>query len=464
MAPFISFLDRMFHLTESHTSAKTEVMAGLTTFMTMAYILAVHPSVMGAVGMDKGAVLTATALASAFGTVLMALWANYPFVLAPGIGLGAFFSFTVVMQMGYTWEMALAAVFVEGVIFVLLSWTHVREAIFDAIPMTLKKAISVGIGLFVAFIGLNNAHIITANPATKVSLFPFGQIMEAGTFPSVGVPVVLALLGIVITAAFLVKKVKGNILWGILSTWGLGMGAEAMGIYVPSAELGAYSTFPDFSKGLASFLPADPAPIMMHLDFSALYSLDFFVIVFAFLFVDLFDTLGTLVGVCAKANMLDEKGTLPHIKGALMADAVATTAGSCLGISPATTFVESAAGVAEGGRTGLTALTAAGLFLLALFLSPFFIAIPAFATAPALVIVGYLMFTTAADIPFGEALEALPAYVAILAMPFTYSVAEGISLGIIAYTLIHLFTGHTGKISPLMYGLTVIFLAKYILM
>ena len=449
-------LERVFHLSENGTSVKTEIMAGITTFMTMAYILAVNPAIMSAAGMDKGAVLTATAIAGFLGTVLMAVFSNYPFALAPGMGLNAFFAFTVVKQMGYTWEMALAAVFVEGVIFIVLSLTNVREAIFNAIPLNLKKAVSAGIGLFICFIGLTGAQIIVGNPATKISLFSFKQAMLAGTFHTTGITVVLAILGVLFTAFLMVAKVRGNILWGILFTWILGILCEVTGLYVPDPAHGAFSTLPNLSAGLASFAPASISPLIGELNFV--------VVLLAFLFVDVFDTLGTLIGVAAKANMLDDEGRLPRIKGALMADAVATTAGAVLGVSTTTTYVESAAGVSEGGRTGLTAMTVAVLFILSLFLSPFFMAIPAFATAPALITVGFLMFTAVAGIDFTDMTEAIPCYLAIIAMPFAYSIAEGISFGVISYVIINALAGKTEKISPLMYILAVLFILKYILL
>lgn len=459
-----SFLDRFFHLSENGTTVRTEILAGITTFMTMAYILAVNPTIMSAAGMDKGAVLTATALASFIGTLCMAFFANYPFALAPGMGLNAFFAFTVVLQMGYTWEMALAAVFFEGLIFIVLSLTNVREAIFNAIPITLKKAVSAGIGLFIALIGLLNAQIIVANPATKIALFSFKQSAATGTFHTVGITVLLAMLGIVFTAVLMVKKVRGNILWGILFTWILGILCEVTGLYVPDPAHGAFSTLPNLSAGLASFAPASISPLIGELDFSQVATFNFVVVLLAFLFVDIFDTLGTLIGVSSKANMLDDEGRLPRIKGALMADAVATTAGAVLGVSTTTTYVESAAGVSEGGRTGLTAMTVAVLFILSLFLSPFFMAIPAFATAPALITVGFLMFTAVAGIDFTDMTEAIPCYLAIIAMPFAYSIAEGISFGVISYVIINALAGKTEKISPLMYILTVLFILKYILL
>ena len=454
--------EKLFHLSENKTTVRTEIMAGVTTFMTMAYILAVNPGIMSAAGMDKGAVLTATAIAGFIGTLLMALFSNYPFALAPGMGLNAFFAFTVVGQMGYSWQTALAAVCIEGLIFIILSLTNVREAIFNAIPMNLKRSVSAGIGLFIAFIGLTGAQIIVSNPATKVSLFSFKSAILSGTFPTTGITVVLAILGVLFTGILMVKKVKGNILWGILFTWVLGILCELSGLYIPDPAKGAFSTLPDLSAGISSFTPAGLSPIFMQLDFSKMLSVDFIVVLFAFLFVDIFDTLGTLVGVSSKANMLDKDGKLPRIKGALMADALATTFGACIGVSTTTTYVESAAGVSEGGRTGLTAVTVAVLFALALFLSPFVMAIPAFATAPALIIVGFLMFTSVAGIDFNDPPEAVPSYIAILAMPFTYSIAEGISFGIISYTIINMLTGHTKKVSLLMYVLTALFIGKYI--
>lgn len=458
------FLDRLFHLSANGTTARTEMLAGITTFMTMAYILAVNPAILSITGMDKGAVLTATALASCLGTVFMAAFANYPFALAPGMGLNAFFAFTVVLQMGYSWQMALAAVFIEGIIFIVLSLTNVREAIFNAIPMTLKKAVSAGIGLFIALIGLLNAQIIVANPATKISLFSFKQSVATGTFHTVGITVLIAMIGILFTGILMVKKVRGNILWGILGTWILAVICELAGLYVPNPELKMFSVIPNLSAGAASFVPASMTPILGQLDFSNVFSLDFLVVMFAFLFVDIFDTLGTLIGVSSKANMLDANGKLPRIKGALMADACATTIGAVLGTSTTTTFVESATGVSEGGRTGLTAITVAVLFLLSLFLSPIFMAIPAFATAPALVIVGFLMLTSVAGIDFNDFSESIPAYITIIAMPFCYSISEGISFGVISYVVVNVLTGGQKKISPLMYVLAVIFVLKYILL
>lgn len=455
------FLEKVFHLSENHTDVKTEVIAGVTTFMTMAYILAVNPNILSASGMDAGAVFTATALASLVATLLMAAFANYPFVLAPGMGLNAYFAYTVVLQMGYTWQMALAAVFVEGLIFIVLSLTNVREAIFNAIPMNLKHAVSVGIGLFIAFIGLQNAKIVV-DSATLVSVYSFKGSIEAGTFLSEGITVLLALIGILLTAVLVVKNVKGNILWGILGTWILGIICELTGLYRPDPELGMFSVLPDFSSGFG--IPS-LAPTFFKMDFSGILSLNFLTIMFAFLFVDMFDTLGTLIGVASKADMLDKDGKLPKIKGALMSDAVGTSLGAVFGTSTTTTFVESASGVAEGGRTGLTAVVSAALFGLALFLSPIFLAIPSFATAPALVVVGFLMITSITKIDFADYTEALPCYISMIAMPFMYSISEGIAMGVISYVVINLLTGRAKekKISVLMYVLAVLFVLKYIL-
>lgn len=455
-------LEKIFHLKENKTDVKTEVIAGITTFMTMAYILAVNPSVLSACGMDSGAVFTATALAALIATLLMAAFSNYPFVLAPGMGLNAYFSYTVVLHMGYSWQTALTAVFIEGIVFILLSLTNVREAIFNAIPMNLKHAVSVGIGLFIAFIGLQNAHIVV-DSATLVGVYSFKSSVENGLFNSEGITVVLALVGILVTGILVVKGVKGNILWGILITWGLGILCQLLGIYQVNPEIGMYSLLPDFSNGIS--VPS-LAPTLMQMDFSGILSLDFFVVMFAFLFVDLFDTLGTLIGVASKADMLDKDGKLPRIRGALLSDAIGTSVGAMLGTSTTTTFVESASGVAEGGRTGLTAVVAAILFGLSLFLSPIFLAIPSFATAPALVVVGFLMLTSITKINFDDFTEAIPAYVAIIAMPFMYSISEGIAMGVISYVVINVVTGKMKekKISPLMYVLAVLFIGKYIML
>ncbi|MBR4139626.1 MAG: NCS2 family permease [Lachnospiraceae bacterium] len=455
-------LEKLFHLKEHKTDVKTEIMAGVTTFMTMAYILAVNPSILSAAGMDSGAVFTATALASCIGTLLMAAFSNYPFALAPAMGLNAYLAYTVVLGMGYSWQQALAAIFVEGLLFIVLSLTNVRESIFNSIPMNLKHAVSVGIGLFITFIGLQNAKIVVDNGSTLVSLFAFKASIDAGTFSSVGITVVLAIVGTFITGALLVKNVKGGILWGILITWVIGIICQICGVYVPAPEAGFYSLFPDFSNGIA--IPS-MASTFFKLDFSIMKTLDFVVIMLAFLFVDMFDTLGTLIGVASKADMLDKDGKLPKVKGALLADAIATSVGAICGTSTVTTYVESASGVAEGGRTGLTAVTTAILFGIALFLSPLFLAVPSFATAPALIIVGFLMMTSITKIDFNDYSEAIPSFIAIIAMPFMYSISEGISLGVISYVVINLLTGKAKekKINVLMYILAVLFVLKYIL-
>lgn len=450
-------MDKFFKLKERGTDVRTEFIAGITTFMTMAYILAVNPSILGAAGMDTGAVFTATALASALASICMALFANLPFVLSAGMGLNAYFAYTVVLGMGYSWEIALTAVFVEGIVFILLSLTNVREAIFNAIPGGLKVAVSVGIGLFITFIGLQNAHIVV-DGSTLVGLFSFKGSIQAGTFNSEGITVVLALLGILITSFLVIKNVKGNILLGILITWVLGIICQLTGLYVPAPDAGFYSLIP---SGIVS-APASLAPTLFKMDFSVIGSLNFLVVVFAFLFVDIFDTLGTLIGCATKADMLDKDGKLPGIKGALMADAVGTTVGACFGTSTITTFVESSSGIAEGGRTGLTSIVSGALFLLALFFSPIFLAIPSFATAPALVVVGFFMMQQVAKIAWNDMLEAIPAFICIFAMPFMYSISEGIAFGVISYVVLHAAAGKAKKITPLMWVLAVLFILKYI--
>lgn len=458
----MELFDKLFHLKENGTNVKTEVIAGITTFMAMAYILAVNPDILSAAGMDKGAVFTATALAAFVATLMMAIFSNYPFALAPGMGLNAYFAFTVCGQMGYSWHIALTAVFLEGIIFILLSLTSVREGIFNAIPMNLKHAVTAGIGLFIAFIGLQNANIVVSDGATLVKVFSLKAAAGNGTMNSVGIGVLLALLGVLLTGILLAKKIKGNILWGILITWIIAMILEVTGVYVPNPEAEMYSVIPSFAGGfhIPSILPT-----LGKLDFSGIATLEFAVVVFAFLFVDLFDTLGTLIGVSTKANMLDKEGKLPRMKGALMADAVGTTVGAVFGTSTTTTFVESAAGVSEGGRTGLTGIVTALLFGVSLFLSPVFLSVPSFATAPALIIVGFLMTSSILKINFDDITEALPCFICFIAMPLLYSISEGIALGVISYVLINLLTGKAGekKITIIMYILAVLFVLKYIM-
>ena len=450
-------LERVFKLSAHKTDVKTEVMAGITTFMTMAYILAVNPSVLSSTGMDSTAVLLATALASFLGTACMALMANLPFALSAGMGLNAYMAYTVVAGYGYSWQMALLAVFIEGLIFVVLSLTNVREAIFNAIPLNLKRGVSVGIGLFIAFIGLQNAGLCV-DSATLVTITSFTD-----NFHTAGICALLALVGLFLTAVFYIHKLKGAILFGILATWILGMLCQMTGIYVPTPDAGFYSMFPtlgmtDFSKLGETFGQC------FHVDFSAVGLINFVVVVFSFLFVDLFDTLGTLIGVATKADMLDEDGKLPGIKPALLSDAIATSAGAVLGTSTTTTFVESASGVAVGGRTGLTAMVTGVLFLVSTLFAPIFTAIPSFATAPALIMVGFLMVGTVTTIRFDldNLTEAIPAYLAIIAMPLFYSISEGISLGVISYVLLNLAAGKGKRITPLMYVLALLFILKYI--
>ena len=453
-------MEKFFHLKENHTDAKTEVMAGITTFMTMAYILAVNPNILSAAGMDAKAVLIATSLAAFVGTMLMAFLANYPFALAPGMGLNAYFAYTVVLTMGYSWQLALMAVFVEGVIFIVLSLTSVREAIFNAIPLTLKSAVSVGIGLFVAFVGLQNAKLIVNSDSTLLTY----QHFKGETFHSVGIGALLTLIGVLLIAVMLIKNVKGAILYGIILTWVLGIICELTGIYVPDAEAGMYSVIPTAFVSFDFSSLGNTFGQVFNLDFTNFNIGNFIVVMFAFLFVDLFDTLGTLIGVASKADMLDEEGKLPRIKGALLADAIATSAGAVLGTSTTTTYVESASGVTEGGRTGLTAATTAVLFLLASIFSPLFLTIPSFATAPALIVVGFYMMGAVVKINFDDMTDAIPAFLTILVMPLAYSISEGIAIGVVSWTLINLLSGKAKekKIPPLMYVLTVLFILKYI--
>ena len=451
-------LNKLFKLKENNTTVKTEVIAGFTTFMTMAYILAVNPSILGDAGMDPTAVLLATCIASFIGTACMALMANLPFALSAGMGLNAFMAYTVCGTYGYSWQVALLAVFIEGLIFVVLSLTNVREAIFNAIPMELKNAVSVGIGLFIAFIGLQCAGLSIASDSTLVTLVSF-----TADFKTVGICALLALIGTLFTAILYIKNVKGSILIGILVTWVVGILCQLIGLYVPNPELGYYSLYPtlamtDFSKLGETFGQC------FKFDFSGVGIFNFIVVIFSFLFVDLFDTLGTLIGVSTKANMLDENGKLPKIKPALMADSIATSAGAVLGTSTTTTFVESSAGVAAGGKTGLTSMTTAFLFLISVFFAPIFTAIPSFATAPALIIVGFLMFsnTTSLKLTSENYRTAIPAYLCIVAMPLFYSIAEGIAIGVISYVVINLVCKKWKEISPVMYVLAVLFILKYI--
>ena len=444
-------LEKLFKLKENNTNVKTEVIGGITTFMTMAYILAVNPQILSESGMNAQAVLMATAISAFIGTVFMALVANYPFALAPGLGLNAYFAYTVVLQMGYSWQFALFAVFVEGLVFILLSLTNVREAIFNAIPFQLKKGVSVGIGLFIAFIGLQNAKLVVNSDSTLVTIVDF-----TSDFKTVGIGAILAIIGLLLIVILSVKKVKGSILIGIVATWLLGVICQLTGLYKGVSLLPAWSEF-----NLLSIFDT-LGQCFTKEAFTNIKVVDFFVIMLAFLFVDMFDTLGTVIGVANKAKMIDENGKIPRIKQVLLADAVATSAGAVLGTSTTTTFVESSAGVSEGARTGLASIVTGFLFLLAIFLSPVFIAIPSFATAPALIYVGFLMISSVVEIDMDDLTEAIPAYLCLIAMPLFYSISEGISFGVISYVVINLVCGKAKKITPLMYVLAVLFIAKYI--
>lgn len=429
-------LEKFFQLKANKTNYRTEILAGITTFMTMAYILAVNPDILSETGMDKGAVFTATALASIVATLIMAFVAKLPFALAPGMGLNAFFAFTVVLGMGYSWQFALTAVFIEGIIFLLLTAFNIREIIVNSIPLNMKHSVSAGIGLFIAFIGLHNAGIVTSNPATLVSL---GDITSA--------PAITALIGLILTGVLLALKVKGALLIGIVASTLIGI------------PLGV-THLPEGIKLVS--LPPSIDSIFFQFDFSKVFTVDMVVVLFTFLFVDMFDTVGTLVGVSSKAGMLDEKGNVPRAKQALFADAVGTTVGAILGTSTVTTYVESASGVSEGGRTGLTSLTVAGMFLLALFFAPLFIMIPGAATAPALIMVGLFMLSPIQKIDLNDFTEAIPAFLTIIIMPLTYSIAEGIVFGMLSYVFLKMLTGKFRDLSITMYIIALLFIAKIV--
>ncbi len=439
MSTKTGFFEGYFKLSERNTTVRTELMAGFTTFMTMAYILVVNPLILKDAGMDFGAVFTATALSSVIATLIMALYANLPFALAPGMGLNAFFAYTVVLTMGYSWQMALTAVFVEGLIFIALTFFNVREAIVNCIPMNIKYAISVGIGLFIAFIGLKNAGVIVDSPATFVTI---GHMTD----PSV----IVALFGVLVTGLLLAKNIKGALLIGIFA----------------STVLGAFNGVTNIAGFDASQLFKIPslAPIAFQLDFSQIFTLDFATVLLTFLFIDMFDTVGTLIGVSSKAGMLDKEGKLPAVNQALLADAVGTTCGALLGTSTVTTYVESAAGVAEGGRTGLTALTAAGFFAISLLLAPIFLLVPGAATAPALIIVGLFMMSPVKEIDLDDFTEAIPAFFTIIMMPLTYSIAEGIVFGVTTYVILKALTGRAKEVTLTTWIIGALFLGKLFLM
>lgn len=422
-------IEKLFKLKENNTTVNTEVTAGITTFMTMAYILIVNPQILSATGMDAGAVFTATAIAAFIGTMAMALLANYPIVLASGMGINAYFAFTVAME--YGWELALLAVFVEGIIFLLLTASNVREAIFNCIPMNIKHAITVGIGLFIAFVGFQSVGIIVVNDATIVGL---GDLTS--------IPVILSLIGVIITSVLLAKNVKGAMLVGIVSTYLIGVALELVGIYVVDPSIGMYSLIPSgIIQAPPSMAPASLFTAYKNIDFSAIKIINFITIVIAFLVVDLFDTVGTLIGIATKAEYLDENGKMPRLKQALFADAIGTTAGALCGTSTVTSYVESTAGVAAGGRTGLTGVVAACLFLVSLLFFPIISVIPAFATAPALIIVGVFMLDAVKKINFDDYTESIPAFLVIILMPLTYSISNGLMFGIISYVCIKVLSG-----------------------
>lgn len=428
-------LDKFFKITENKSTLKTEIIAGVTTFMTMVYILAVNPSILSAAGMDKDAVFTATALSAVIATLIMALYAKLPFALAPGMGLNAFFAFTVVLGMGYSWEFALTAVFLEGIIFIILTIFNIRELIVNSIPLNLKHAVSVGIGLFIAFIGLKGTGLIVDNPATLVTL---GSMKNP--------QVLVGMAGVLIIGVLLTKKIKGAILIGILASTIIGL---IVGVTV----------IPDGFSFVS--LPPSLEPIFFKFDFSQVFSLDMLIVLFTFLFVDMFDTVGTLVGVSSKSGMLDKDGNVPRVKQALFADAIGTFVGAILGTSTVTTYVESAAGVAEGGKTGMTALTVAGMFTLALFFAPIFMIIPAAATAPALIIVGLFMISPIMKIDLTDFTEAIPAFFTIIMMPLTYSIAEGIVFGMLSFVLLKLLTGRYKEVKPIMVIIAILFIIKF---
>lgn len=432
-------MENFFKLKEHGTNVKTEILAGITTFMTMAYILIVNPEILGVTGMDTGGVFTATAISAAIATLIMAFYAKYPFALAPGMGLNAFFAFSVVLGMGKSWQFALTAVLIEGIVFIILSFFNAREAIFNSIPRNLKDAVSVGIGLFIAFIGLEGSKIVVQG---------YGIPLELGDLTTAGP--ITAIAGILFTGILLVKNIKGALLIGIIFTTLLGI---PMGVTI----------LPETFTGFISLPPSISQVAFQFVGFEEIFSFEMLVVVFTFLFVDIFDTVGTLAGVASKADMLDDEGKLPRVKKALMADAVGTISGACLGTSTVTTFVESASGVAEGGRTGLTSLTTACMFIISLFLAPLFLIVPTEATAPALVLVGLFMMSPITRINFNDFTEAIPAFLTIIMMPLSYSIAEGIVFGMVSYVVLKSLTGKAREISPTMWVMSLLFIIKIVL-
>ena len=472
----MALIERLFELRKNGTTVRTEIVAGVTTFVTMAYILAVCPNIMGQAGVPGGGVFIATVGAAVVGTLMMAFFANYPFALAPGMGDLAFFAFSVVLGMGYSWQIALLAVFIDGVVFTALSLTRVRESVFNAIPFSLKKALAAGIGFFICFIALQGAGLVVAHPSTLVQVVPFREI----PFHSRGVAAILAFVGTLVTGALLVRRVKAAILLGILVTWCLGMLCQAAGVYVPDPSVGCRSLYPaltlagvgeafgQFTRTFGAIF--DPSGWSRTVNgqvvgsgWSLVGTLDFLVVVISFLFLDLFNTIGTLIGAALKGGFLTKEGRLPRLSGALRADAVATVVGSVLGAATTTTYVESESGVLAGGRTGLTSVVTAALFLVSLLLAPVFLSIPAFATAPALIVVGAMMLSAAAEIDFTNPIESIPAFLTISSMAFTYSVADGIMWGVVGHAGIHLFSGRGREVHWIVYLLAALFIAKYAL-
>ena len=448
------FLEARFKLSENKTNLNMEILGGVTTFATIAYILAVIPSILSQTGMDKTALFVATALASGIGTIVMGICSNYPFALAPGIGAAAFFTYSVVIGMGLSWQLALTAVFAEGLIFIVLSLTSIREAVFNCIPNSLKIGVSTGIGLFVTFIGLQSAKIVVPKDSTIVAFYNFSST----SFAYEGITVFLAFLGILITGVLMVRNIKGAILLGIVITWFLGVLCELFGIYIPNPELGAFSLIPNLSQIQFPSISGSFAQFAA----DKIISLDFVIVVLTFLFVDVFDTLGALIGVAMQANMLDKDGKLPRVKQSLLSDAFSTTFGALLGVSTTTAFVESSAGVSAGARTGLASIVTGSLFLLSLILAPIFLAIPAFATAPALILVGLMMLKSILNLDFNNYEDSIPAFIATIAMPFSYTISEGVSLGVISYMVIKLAAGKAKEVNFLIYILSLIFILKYI--
>lgn len=435
----MEFISKFFKLQENNTTVRTEILAGITTFMTMAYILAVNPDILSATGMDKGGVFTATALSALIATLVMALYAKLPFALAPGMGLNAFFAFTVVLGMGHSWQFALTAILLEGLIFIALTAFNIREMIVNSIPTNMKHAISVGIGLFIAFIGLKGAGIIVANESTFVTL---GDLTNTTDNPGA----IVALIALIVTGTLLALRVKGALLIGILvgTIIGIPLGVTKL----PSS---------------LELTPPSLSPIFMKFEWGQVFTMDMLVVVFTFLFVDMFDTVGTLIGVSSKANMLDKEGRVPRVKQALMADAVGTTVGAVLGTSTVTTYVESAAGVSEGGRTGLTSLTVAVLFLFSLFLSPVFLMIPGAATASALILVGAMMMAPVKNIEFDDFTESIPVFLTIVMMPLSYSISEGILFGVLSFVILKLLTGKLKDLSVVTVVLAILFILKFVM-